>query len=96
VTNEGGESTFYFANLGVGRYWSGDEDAFLRHHWLSLVVNLNTPQSGSSPNPACLSVTPGYRVEINKRWTLLAGIECPVSRDEPFAVQPIFLFLRQY
>ncbi|ODU02013.1 MAG: hypothetical protein ABS79_00935 [Planctomycetes bacterium SCN 63-9] len=96
MTNDGGGGISYFANVGIGRYWKGDEDAMLRHHWLSLVMNFNTPQSGSRPNPAYLSLTPGYRVEVSRGWFLLAGLECPLTRDRMFAVQPIFLFVRQF
>jgi hypothetical protein len=96
VRTGGGGSTSYFANLGIGRHWSRIERAWLNDSWLSLVLNLETPQFGGSPNPAYLSLTPGYRVKIYEDWFLLVGLECPVVRESLFNVQPIFLFMRQY
>jgi hypothetical protein len=95
-TNTAGGSTSYFANLGVGRYWKGEDGALLRHQWLTLVANLSTPLSGSAPGPTYLSLTPGYRVQIHDGWFFLAGLEVPVTSHAPFATQPIFLLLKDY
>ena len=96
ITANSGGGTSAFANLGVGRYWKGADDALLRHQWLSLVANFNTPQSGATPNPTYFSLTPGYRVQIYKRWFLLAGVEFPLTSHAPFAAQPIFFLLKDY
>jgi hypothetical protein len=95
-TNTAGGGTSYFANLGVGRYWQGADDALLRHQWLTLVANLSTPLAGSAPGPTFLSLTPGYRVQIHDRWFFLGGLEVPLTRHSPFAAQPIFLLLKDY
>lgn len=95
-TSSVGGGTSYFANLGVGRYWKGTDDALLRHQWLTLVANLGTPLSGSAPGPTFLSLTPGYRVQIRDTWYFLAGLEIPLTSHSPFATQPIFLLLKDY
>jgi hypothetical protein len=95
-TNSGGGGTFYFADLGVGRYWKGADDAFLRHQWLTLVANDSTLPSGGIPGPRYLSVTPGYRVSINGGWSCLAGVEVPVTSHSPFTAQPIFLLVKEH
>jgi hypothetical protein len=95
-TNGGGGGTFYFANLGVGRYWRGADDALLRHQWLTLVANYSTLPPGGVPGPRYLSVTPGYRVQIHDGWSFLAGVELPVTRHSPFAAQPLILLVKEY
>ena len=95
-TNGVGGGTSYFANLGVGRYWKGADDALLRHQWLTLVANFNTPPPGGAPGPTYLSVTPGYRVQIHDGWSFLAGVEVPLTSHSPFAAQPIFLLVKEY
>jgi hypothetical protein len=95
-TNTAGGSTAYFANVGIGRYWRGEDGALLRHQWLSLVADLSTPLSGNAPGPTYLSLTPGYRVQIHDGWFFLTGLEVPVTSHAPFATQPIFLLLKDY
>jgi hypothetical protein len=95
-TNSTGVGTSYFANLGIGRYWEGADDDLLRHQWLTLVANLNTPLSGSAPGPTFVSLTPGYRVQIHESWFFLAGLEVPLTSHGPFATQPIFFLLKDY
>ena len=74
ATDGVGGGTSYFTNLGVGRYWKGADDALLRHHWLSLVANFNTPQSGSTRTPP----TSASRRGIASRFTN-AGSCSPAS-----------------
>lgn len=95
-TNAAGGPTSYFANLGVGRFWEGAEDAPLRHQWLTLVANLSAPLAGSAPGPTYLSLTPGYRVEFADRWFLLAGLQVSLTARSPFSTQPIFLLVKDY
>ena len=95
-TNGGGGGTFYFANLGVGRYWKGADGASLRHQWLTLVANYSTLPPGGVPGPSYLSATPGYRVQVYDGWSFLAGVEVPLTRHSPFAAQPIFLLVKEY
>ncbi|MFI5455707.1 MAG: hypothetical protein ACHRXM_09675 [Isosphaerales bacterium] len=95
-TSGAGGGASYFANLGFGRYWEGADAAVLRHQWLTLVANLSTPLSGTAPGPTYLSLTPGYRVQIHEGWFFLAGLEVPLTSHSPFAIQPIFLLLKDY
>ena len=95
-TNGVGGGTFYFSNLGVGRYWKGADDGLLRHQWLTLVANFSTLPPGGAPGPTYLSVTPGYRVQVHDGWSFLAGVEVPLTRHSPFATQSIFLVVKEY
>ena len=95
-TNGVGGGTFYFANLGVGRYWKGADAGLLRHQWLTLVANFSTLPPGGAPGPTYLSVTPGYRVQVHDGWSFLAGVEVPLTSHSPFAAQPIFLLVKEY
>ncbi len=80
----------------MGRYWKGSDDARLRDQWVTLVANLSTPLSGSDPSSTFLSLTPGYRTRLVGKWFLLAGIEIPLTRHNPFTAQPIFLLLKDF
>jgi hypothetical protein len=95
-TTTGSGGTFYFANLGIGRYWEGADNALFRQQWLTFVANFTTPLSGGTAAPTYLSLTPGYRVQIHGDWFLLAGLEVPVTSHREYGTQPILLLLKHY
>ena len=96
ATNGVRGDTFYFANLGVGHHWKGADASFIQHQWLTLVANFDTSRPGGIPGAAYLSVTPGYRAHFLDVWSILAGLEVPLTTHSPFAAAPIFLLLREY
>jgi hypothetical protein len=88
--------TTYNASLGLGRYWPGADDAWIRQFWIHLSTNLTTTIAGSGPNATYFALSPGIRFQITGLWYFLAAVEVPVTGPKAFDYAPILLLLKDY
>jgi hypothetical protein len=96
-TNRESGRDLYFADLSIGRYWEGAENALFHQFWVYLCANLNTPIDSSGPkNVAFLGLTPGFRFQIYGTWYFLAGVEVPVIGPKAFEYSPLVFLLKSY
>ncbi|MGC8638818.1 MAG: hypothetical protein ACP5XB_02935 [Isosphaeraceae bacterium] len=88
----------YFTNLAVGRYLTTRDARVCKSLAAHVVVSTLTDVLGRKGYITDVYVSPGIRFSLDRelKWSVIGGVEVPVTGPQPFVWQPGFALVYAY
>jgi hypothetical protein len=88
----------YFTNLAMGRYFTTKDARVFKSLVAHVVVSTLSDVLGRRGYITDVYIAPGIRFSLDRdqKWSVLAGIQVPVTGPHPYDWQPSFALVRTY
>ena len=97
-TGRSSATSTYFNNVAMGRYFTTKDARIFKSLVAHVVVSTLSDVLGRKGYITDVYIAPGIRFSLDpdQKWSVLAGIQVPVTGPHPYDWQPSFALVRSY